>query len=286
MAFGFGSVGNAMGPGPAQGTGVGSVNQGPDLELVSTENLGFLSIAGDAKVRFTSAWSPAPAQNASLLTIASRKGLVAAAGPDGLAIATTENVRKAFAGPKDGDSDFRSFNPELKLPLPTRICQLTFTAEEDYLVLSAENGGGLAAYDVQALLQGSTSPAFEIPTNGESLRALIPNPMPEKGELCAVVTDKGNLLIADMKKKDFVAGKNGQILKDQVSCVAWSTKGKQLVAGLGDGTIQQMTPTGDLKATIPKPPSLDGSFFGMLTPAFSSRVTTYHDSFVPGLVGE
>ncbi|KAK7908053.1 Nuclear pore complex subunit [Apiospora marii] len=261
MAFGFGNVGNALGPGPAQGTGAGSVNQGPDLELVSTENLGFLSIAGDAKVRFTSAWSPAPAQNASLLTIASRKGLVAAAGPDGLTVATTENVRKAFAGSKDADSDFRSFNPELKLPLPTRICQLTFTADENYLVLSAENGGGLAVYNVQALLQGSTSPAFEIPTNGESLRALIPNPMPEKGELCAVVTDKGNLLIADMKKKDFVAGKNGQILKDQVSCVAWSTKGKQLVAGLGDGTIQQMTPTGDLKATIPQPPSLNGSFF-------------------------
>ncbi|KAK8049544.1 nucleoporin [Apiospora phragmitis] len=214
MAFGFGNVGNALGPGPAQGTGAGSVNQGPDLELVSTETLGFLSIAGDAKVRFTSAWSPAPAQNASLLTIASWKGLVAAAGPDGLTIATTENVRKAFSGPKDGDSDFRSFNPELKLPLPTRICQLTFTSDENYLVLSAENGG-----------------------------------------------DKGNLLIADMKSKDFVAGKNGQILKDQVSCVAWSTKGKQLVAGLGDGTIQQMTPTGDLKATIPKPPSLNESFF-------------------------
>ncbi|KAK7951461.1 nuclear pore complex subunit [Apiospora aurea] len=261
MAFGFGNVGNALGPGPAQGTGAGSVNQGPDLEVVSTETLGFLSIAGDAKVRFTSAWSPAPAQNASLLTIASRKGLVAAAGPDGLTIATTENVRKAFSGPKDGDSEFRSFNPELKLPVPTRICQLTFTADENYLILSAENGGGLAVYNVETLLQGPTNPAFEIPTNGESLRALIPNPMPEKGELCAVVTDKGNLLIADMKNKDFVAGKNGQILKDQVSCAAWSTKGKQLVAGLGDGTIQQMTPTGDLKATIPKPPSLNGSFF-------------------------
>ncbi|KAK6864487.1 hypothetical protein PG995_001015 [Apiospora arundinis] len=261
MAFGFGGVGNAPGSGPAQGTGPASVNQGPDLELVSTENLGFLSIAGDAKVRFTSAWSPAPAQTASLLTIASRKGLVAAAGPDGLTIATTENVRKAFAGSKDGDSDFRSFKPELTLPLPTRICQLTFTADENYLVLSAETGGGLAVYDVQALLQGSTSPAFQIPTNGESLRALVPNPMPEKGELCAVVTDKGNLLIADMKKQDFVPGQNGQILKAQVSCVAWSTKGKQLVAGLGDGTIQQMTPSGDLKATIPKPPSLNGDFF-------------------------
>ncbi|KAK8089091.1 nucleoporin [Apiospora hydei] len=166
MAFGFGNVGNALGPGPAQGTGAGSVNQGPDLEVVSTETLGFLSIAGDAKVRFTSAWSPAPAQNASLLTIASRKGLVAAAGPDGLTIATTENVRKAFSGPKDGDSEFRSFNPELKLPVPTRICQLTFTADENYLILSAENGGGLAVYNVETLLQGSTNPAFEIPTNG------------------------------------------------------------------------------------------------------------------------
>ncbi|KAI1415722.1 hypothetical protein F5Y13DRAFT_207382 [Hypoxylon sp. FL1857] len=255
MAFGFGNTGNASG-----GLG-GGVSQGPELGFIQTEALGFLSLAGDAKLRLTSQWSPPPAENASLLSIASRQGLVAAAGPDAVVLASTESVRKAFEGPKDGDSNIRAFQPQLKLPLPIRICQLAFTADETYLILSAEQGGGLAVYEVQALQQGSTQAAFEIPTNGESLRALVPNPRPEKGELCAVVTNEGKLLMANMKERNFIPGPNGQILKDQVSCVAWSNKGKQLVAGLGDGTMLQMTPEGAVKAEIPRPPDLTPSYF-------------------------
>ncbi|KAI1133870.1 hypothetical protein F5Y05DRAFT_400677, partial [Hypoxylon sp. FL0543] len=254
MAFGFGSAGNT-------GGGLGGVSQGPELGLIQTEALGFLSLSGDAKLRLTSQWSPLPAEHASLLSIASRKGLVAAAGPDALVLASTEAVRKAFDGPKDGDSDIRAFQPQLKLPLPIRICQLAFTADETYLILSAEQGGGLAVYEVQALQQGSTQSAFELPTNGESLRALVPNPRPEKGELCAVVTNEGKLLMANMKERNFIPGPNGQVLRDQVSCVAWSNKGKQLVAGLGDGTMLQMTPEGAIKAEVPRPPGLTPSYF-------------------------
>ncbi|KAI0880410.1 uncharacterized protein GGS22DRAFT_85638 [Annulohypoxylon maeteangense] len=255
MAFGFGNVGNAG------GGGLGNVSQGPDLGEVQTEALGFLSLSGDAKLRLTSPWSPPPADNASLISIAPRCGLVAAAGPDSVILASTEAVRKAFDNPKDGDSEIRPFEPQLKLPLPIRICQLAFTADETYLILSAEHGGGLAVYDVQSLQQGSIQTAFEIPTNGESLRVLAPNPRPEKGELCAVVTNEGKLLMANMKERNFQSGTNGQILKDQVNCVAWSNKGKQLLAGLGDGTIQQMTPEGITKAEIPRPPSLNATYF-------------------------
>lgn len=237
------------------------MSQGPDLADVQTEALGFLSLAGDAKLRLTSQWSQPPSENASLISIASGQGLVAAAGPDGVVLASTESVRKAFEGPKDGDGEVRAFQPQLKLPLPIRICQLAFTADEAYLILSAEQGGGLAVYQVQALQQGSTQTAFEIPTNGESLRALVPNPSPDFSDLCAVVTTEGKLLMAHMKDRNFVSGANGQILKNQVSCVAWSNKGKQLVAGLGDGTMQQMTPDGTVKAEIPRPPDLGPNYF-------------------------
>lgn len=235
---------------------------GPALEKIQTEGIGFLAIAGSAKLRLVSQWSPAPSPTASLLTIAPRLGLVAAASPDAVVLASTEDIRKAFEAPPDGDSDIRSFQPQLTLSLPTRICQLTFTADESYLVLSAEQGGGIAAYDVQALKQGSTQPALQIPTNGESLRALVPNPQATTGELCAVVTSQGKLLIANMKDKSFAKGTNGQVLKEQVSCAAWSTRGKQLVAGLGDGTMVQMTPNGDVKAEIPRPSELNSTFHG------------------------
>ncbi|KAI0109993.1 hypothetical protein F4814DRAFT_425208, partial [Daldinia grandis] len=250
MAFSFGNVGQTA----------GDAAQGPP-EPIQTEALGFLSLSGDAKLRLTSQWSPPPANTASLLSIASRQGLVAAAGPDGVVLASTEAVRKAFDSPKDGDADVRAFEPPLQLPLSIRICQLAFTTDGAYLILSAEEGGGLAVYETQALQQGSTQTAFEIPTNGESLRALVPNPSLEKTELCAVVTNEGKLLMANMKERDFVSRPTGQVLRNQVSCVAWSNKGKQLVAGLGDGTIQQMTPDGEVKADIPRPPDLDANYF-------------------------
>jgi nucleoporin NUP159 len=137
-----------------------------------------------------------------------------------------------------------------------RVSQVTFTADENYLVLSAEVGGGLAVYEVQALLNGSKRVAFEMSTNSTSLRALVPNPTPEKGELLAAVTTKGELMMANLVEKNFVSGANRQILKDGVSCVSWSTKGKQLVAGLGDGSAYQMTPEGQGKAVIPRPPNI------------------------------
>ncbi|KAI3331896.1 hypothetical protein HD806DRAFT_478638 [Xylariaceae sp. AK1471] len=238
-----------------------NVCQGPALAEVQTEGLGFLSLAGDAKLRLSTPWSPPPAANASLLSIASRRGLVAAAGPDAVVVTSTDAVRKAFESPKDGDSEVRSFTPQLKLPLPLRICQLAFSADEAYLIISAEQGGGLAVYDVDALQQGTTQSAFEISTMGESLRALVPNPRLEKAELCAIVTSEGKLLMANLKERNFVSGGSGQVLKDQVSCVAWSNKGKQLVAGLGDGTMRQLTPEGDVKADIPRPPELDSNYY-------------------------
>lgn len=209
-------------------------------------------MAGDAKVRLTSPWSPAPAPTSSLLSIASRKGLIAAAGPDYISFSTTEAVRKAFESPKQEDSDVRDYAPQLKIPMSMRISQLAFTADEAFLILSAESGGGLAVYDVDSLLQGSTNSACELPTGGESLRILIPNPTPEKADLCAIVTTSGNLHMANLKDRQL-----SKPLKSQVSCISWSAKGKQLCAGLGDGTIHQMTPEGEAKAEIPKPPTLD-----------------------------
>jgi nucleoporin NUP159 len=169
-------------------------------------------------------------------------------------------VRKAFETPKNGDSDIRGFQPQLKIPMPMRVSQLAFTADENILILSAETGGGLAVYEVQALLQGSTSPTFELSTNGESLRALVPNPTPEKAELCAIVTNNGNLHMANLKERRISSP-----LKAQVSCLSWSTKGKQLVAGLADGSIFQMTPEGEGKGDIPKPPSLGSNYHGKLS---------------------
>jgi nucleoporin NUP159 len=194
------------------------------------------------------------------MSIASRKGLIAAAGPDAVIVAKTKSVRKAFESGDTGDNNMKAFRPELTLPMPMRISQLAFSSDESYLILSAENGGGLAVYEVDAILNNSTQSAFELSTNGAALRALTPNPT--QGELLAVVTADGNLMMANLKERSFAQGPNGQVLKNGVSCVSWSTKGKQLVAGLGDGSAYQMTPDGVEKAIIPRPSDVTDEHHG------------------------
>lgn len=228
--------------------------------MLFLQALGFQSIAGDAKVRLTSPWLEQPPQTASLLSIASKRGLAAVAGPDYITFASTESIRKAFEAPKEGDSDVRSYQPQLEIQMPMRISQVAFTADETYLILSAESGGGLAVYEVQSLLQGSTNSAFELPTNGQTLRVLAPNPTAEKAELCAIVTESGELLMANLRERQV-----SNVLKSRVSCISWSAKGKQLCAGLADGSIHQITPEGQDKAEIPKPPSLGDCHVTSLT---------------------
>ena len=171
-------------------------------------------------------------------------------------IASTEAVRAAFSSKEGGD--VKAFTPQLTLNLGTRISQVAFSSDESFLVLSAENGGGLAVYDTNTLLQGSTQSAFELGTGGVALRALVPNPSTAMAHLLAVVTANGELMVADMKNRQFVNTASGQVLKSGVSCLSWSKQGKQLVAGLGDGSAAQMTPEGVGKAEFPKPNNLDG----------------------------
>ena len=208
-----------------------------------------------------------PPPTASLLSVASNKGLLAAAGPDSVIIASTESVRQAFNADGTNESSIKPYTPQLTLPIGMRVSQVTFSADENFLAISAENGGGLAVYDVSALMQGSTQSAFELSTNGISLRALIPNPTPEKAELCALVTVNGELMMANLKTRQLLTGPDGHIMKDSVSCVSWSNKGKQLVAGLGNGTAFQMTPEGAGKADIPRPLTLEGDQYGVLKSA-------------------
>ena len=197
-----------------------------------------------------------PPPTASLLSVASKKGLLAAAGPDSVIVATTDSVRQAFGAKVEGNP--KPFTPQLVLPLGTRISQVAFSADEEFLVLSAEVGGGLAVYEVQSLMQGNTQSSFEIGTNGTALRHLLPNPVPATAELFALISVNGDLMIANLKSRQL----QGQVLKGGVSSISWSNKGKQLMAGLGDGRAYQLTREGEEKAEVPKPPGLEGDQHG------------------------
>ena len=203
-----------------------------------------------------------------MLSVASRRGLLAAAGPESVVIAGTESVRQAFSASNITENNIKPFTPQLNIDIGTRVSQVAFSADEEHLVISAENGGGLAVYEVQALMQGRTDSLFQLATNGSSLRSLVQNPTPEKAELFAVITSNGELMMANLKTREFLKSTQSQVMKDGVSCISWSTRGKQLVAGLGNGTCYQMTPEGEGKAEIPRPPDLQGEYHGKMIRPF------------------
>ncbi|KAF2156978.1 hypothetical protein K461DRAFT_8655 [Myriangium duriaei CBS 260.36] len=261
MSWSLGGVGtNTSASGGAGGAGgtASQVSNGQELEDIQTDGIGFLTIAGETKVKLLPQPWPSdrfPPPTASLLSVSSSKGLLAAASPEVLVIATTDSVRQAYTSDVPEENGSKSFTPLTTIQIP-RVSQVAFSADGSCLVIAAEEGGGLAVYDVQAIQQGQKDPAFQLATNGIPVRALAPNPAPEFSHLFAVILAGGQLLMADLKDRKLVSGPQGAYFKEGTGCVSWSAKGKQMVAGLEDGTAAQFDHQGSQKASIPAPPGL------------------------------
>ena len=211
------------------------------------------------KIQFlSSSWTAdnVPPSCASLLTIASKRGLIAGAGPDALVVASTDSTRKAFEHDAGVDSGIvTDFTPDITIP-SSRLRHVAFSSGEDFLIASAETGGGLAIYNVLDL-EKKSGPTIQISTDNVALRSLVPNPAPQFEQYVAIVTDTGNLFIADV-----VQGKLKEIHRDNVACVAWSAKGKAAVVGLNDGTAIQYMADGKLMGIIPRPPEIEDGYAG------------------------
>lgn len=200
------------------------------------------------------------------------------AGPDCLSVASCDAVRNAISAPTDGKVKTKPFQPQATVPLPARPTHVAFASGDSALVVATESGSQLLVYETNSLFTGNAQPALSIPVNGTSFRAIAPNPATpdvDESSLVALVTVGGELLIANLKAGQLLSGANGQIMKTGVSSVCWSNKGKQIVAGLADGTAHQITPAGDQKAIIPRPQDLEGECHGMLKVLLIRSVSSY-----------
>lgn len=263
MAFSFS---NAASSGSGFGTSLSpaqdaNAQEGPDLQEIQTNELGFAALNGESKIQLLpTPWSSdnLPPPSSSLLSVASATGLLAAAGPDALYISSTSKVRAAFQSPPPSKNQTtRPFEPDIKLPYP-RISHVAFSSDESVLVASQATGG-ILAFQVGSIQKGQLAPALQVSTNDESLRVVVANPVPESAELFAVITTNGDLMLLDLKAGAIKPGSAGPVLKSGATCLSWSNRGKQLVAGLADGTVVQMKPDGTVVAHIPKSTSVPSS---------------------------
>ncbi|KAG9653931.1 hypothetical protein KCU64_g7550, partial [Aureobasidium melanogenum] len=126
------------------------------------DSIGFKDIGGETKVRLSQAW-PADKQPpawASLLSIASTKGLIAAGTSESVILVSSNTVRKTYweTDTASAEKKPKDITPHLSLSVP-QVSHVAFSADESSLVIAAQEGGGLAVYDVQALLQGNKESA-------------------------------------------------------------------------------------------------------------------------------
>ncbi|KAK4497498.1 hypothetical protein PRZ48_011949 [Zasmidium cellare] len=231
-----------------------------DFQEVVGDEIGFQDVATKGTtLRVSQPWpeDQLPSTTASLLSIASNKGLVAVAGSDGLHISRTEKTRRRYIPRPEGNDSVRPLEPDVTLSVP-RISHVTFNADESCLIIAAQEGGGLAIYDTNQLANGAP-PAFQIGTNNTSVRELLPNPNPssELSHLVGIVLTDGKLILADLKNRTLVNNANGNpVFYENVYAASWSKLGKQLVAGLADSTAVQIDAQGNVKGQIPQPPQL------------------------------
>ncbi|KAJ0426524.1 hypothetical protein BJY00DRAFT_272376 [Aspergillus carlsbadensis] len=239
---------------------------GPELPDLFADEVGFKGVSGDSNIKLLPTPWPAdalPAPTSTLLAVAATKGIVVGGGPSALSVASTQSVREAISANTGKDKvKTKPFQPQATVSLPGRPTHIAFASSDNALVLATENGSQLSVFETETLLQPNAQPAISIPTDGATFRSMAPNPAQAEdshASLVALVTTTGELLIADLKAGNLLSGPNGNILKSGVSSVCWSKKGKQLIAGLVDGTGHQMSPDGTQKDLIPRPPDLTDS---------------------------
>ncbi|EME78084.1 uncharacterized protein MYCFIDRAFT_145173, partial [Pseudocercospora fijiensis CIRAD86] len=230
---------------------------GHGLPQIETNDIALADISlqkGGNPLKLTAPWETQPPVHASLLSIASAKGILAVAGPSSLVIANTESLRRQ-AIPKRLEKGeerlIRENGAHLIIDTP-RLSHVAFSADESCLVIVSDQGGGLAVYDTNALVSGNKEPAFSIGTNGVSVRHLLPNPNPDEASahLFAIVLTNGQLLLADLKARNLRKGQSSEAFHDNVFSACWSKLGKQIIAGKGDGSCAQIDPQGVLKDSI------------------------------------
>lgn len=227
------------------------VNEQEEVPEIQTQLLGFKGLNGDKKAKVLPRPWPQdalPPSHASLLSIASANGLYAAGGPEALVIGRTSAVRERIYDTASKE-DVRDSAPVHTIP-HQRLAHVVFAADESCLVVAEQESAAIIVYSTSDLLSRHTKIALRLATSAP-IRSITPNPDPAQAQYFAILTTNGQLHLADLG-----SGQLGPALAENVACMVWSNKGKQLMAGKGDGTALQLKTDGTMVATAGKPNSV------------------------------
>ena len=201
-----------------------------------------------------------------LFSVASSKGLGAAVTTKGVVVFDLHALRKTFTRAERNASPSAPVLSTLTLPPDTGDANiLTFAANESLLLVGTSHGS-ILIWDVSSLRTSPLTPRIMPPPNGLNtarIHMLAPNPG-DKNALCVALLNvdpssrqHGTAHIFDLCEAQWVC----TLPASHVTSACWSTRGKQLVLGLQSGELLQLTPEGEVKATLPPLPESERSLY-------------------------
>lgn len=201
-----------------------------------------------------------------LFSVASSKGLGAAVTTKGVVVFDLHALRKTFTRAERNASPSAPVLSTLTLPPDTGDANiLTFAANESLLLVGTSHGS-ILIWEVSSLRTSPLTPRIMPPPNGLNtarIHMLAPNPG-DKNALCLALLNvdpssrqHGTAHIFDLCEAQWVC----TLPANHVTSACWSTRGKQLVLGLQSGEILQLTPEGEVKATLPPLPESERSLY-------------------------
>ena len=201
-----------------------------------------------------------------LFSVASSKGLGAAVATKGVVVFDLLALRKTFTRAERNASPSAPVLSTLTLPPDTGDANiLTFAANESLLLVGTSHGS-ILIWEVSSLRTSPLTPRIMPPPNGLNtarIHMLAPNPG-DKNALCVALLNvdpssrqHGTAHIFDLCEAQWVC----TLPASHVTSACWSTRGKQLVLGLQSGELLQLTPEGEVKATLPPLPESERSLY-------------------------
>lgn len=184
-----------------------------------------------------------------------------AATSKGLALYDLSQLRETFQ--KGERNSVQTASALHTFDTDTTVQYMTFADHDSLLICVLVHGRVLVWETASLRAEFSTPRIIEPPKANSHLLALEANPG-DRGTLCVAVYGSG--LAAESGGAAYILDLSQGSWSAPLPCtgvtsINWSTRGKQLVAGCLTGEIVQMTPEGEVKATLPPPPDMDRALY-------------------------
>ncbi|KAI9483694.1 MAG: hypothetical protein EXX96DRAFT_152118 [Benjaminiella poitrasii] len=222
------------------------------IDPTDVEFFKFTSLVPDARVLIQKGSFDAPNYRASVSLIAcsSKFRYFITATIEGFIFSSTKVLRKTFYD-AEKSSTVQFEGDKVLVSLSKPIHQLRISGDEKQILIATE-GSEVLVYNVDDIKNNKTEVkpvhAFNL-TDG--ILDLRPNPeaLPE---LAAVLFENNCCKIINITNGDTVC----ELPINNISAICWSPKGKQIVCGKLDGTLQHFDTKGDSKDALPIPEAM------------------------------